>query len=219
MKTRTRKRARAGGKGSIFLIMLLFFGSVVIRVSSGAGEALAKGSAHETAAIAKEESEHPQPASGEEHASDSQKPEKAEKPVLDRVETAGLLKALQQREQRVKAREKQIEMRTKALSVADEEIQKRLVALENAELALRKTLALAQSAAEDDLARLTAVYENMKPKDAAAVFEAMEPDFAAGFLARMRPDAAAAVMTGLAPETAYSISVILAGRNAKVPKS
>lgn len=211
MKPRTRKRSRASGKGSIFLIMLLFFGSVVIRVSSGAGEAFAEGSDLSIQDVAQEEASHLQPASADMPGANDHK--------IDRVETAGLLKALQQREQRVEAREKQIEMRTKALSVADEEIQKRLVALENAELALRKTLALAQSAAEDDLARLTAVYENMKPKDAAAVFEAMEPDFAAGFLARMRADAAAAVMTGLAPETAYSISVILAGRNAKVPKS
>ncbi|KIN65935.1 hypothetical protein Z945_982 [Sulfitobacter noctilucae] len=91
--------------------------------------------------------------------------------------------------------------------------------LEEAEANLRRTLSLTDGAAEDDLARLTAVYENMKPKDAAALFATMEPDFAAGFLGRMRPDYAAAVMTGLPPDVAYSISVILAGRNANAPKS
>ena len=94
-----------------------------------------------------------------------------------------------------------------------------MIALEQIESDLRKTLALADGAAENDLARLTSVYENMKPKDAAALFETMEPDFAAGFLGRMRPDAAASVMTGLSPGAAYSISVILAGRNANAPKS
>ena len=49
--------------------------------------------------------------------------------------------------------------------------------------------------------------------------EEMEPSFAAGFLARMRSDVAAGIMAGLKPETAYTISVILAGRNAKAPKS
>jgi flagellar motility protein MotE (MotC chaperone) len=33
----------------------------------------------------------------------------------------------------------------------------------------------------------------------------------------MRPDAAAGIMAGLQPQTAYTISVVLAGRNAKVP--
>ena len=111
-----------------------------------------------------------------------------------------------------------MDIRQKALAVADEEIQRRLVVLEEAEKSLRSLLAIANTAAEDDLARLTAVYESMKPKDAAALFEKMEPAFAAGFLGRMRSDAAAGVMAGLTPETAYSISVILAGRNADVPK-
>ena len=48
-------------------------------------------------------------------------------------------------------------------------------------------------------------------------FEEMTPEFAAGFMARMRPDTAAAVMAGLEPATAYSISVVIAGRNARVP--
>ena len=58
----------------------------------------------------------------------------------------------------------------------------------------------------------------MKAEQAAALFEQMEPSFAAGFLGRMRADAAAAILSGLEPELAYSISVVLAGRNADVPR-
>ena len=90
-------------------------------------------------------------------------------------------------------------------------------ALVEAEQKLAGTMALAESAAEDDLGKLTAVYESMKPKDAAALFSEMQPEFAAGFLGRMRPDAAAQVMTGLSPDVAYSISVVMAGRNASAP--
>jgi flagellar motility protein MotE (MotC chaperone) len=35
----------------------------------------------------------------------------------------------------------------------------------------------------------------------------------------MRPEAAAAVLAGLDPGKAYAISAVLAGRNAKAPKS
>ena len=79
-------------------------------------------------------------------------------------------------------------------------------------------MATADKAAENDIGRLTAVYENMKPDQAAALFRLMEPSFAAGFLGRMRPDSAAAILAGLEPDLAYSISVVLAGRNADVPR-
>jgi flagellar motility protein MotE (MotC chaperone) len=146
-------------------------------------------------------------------------PQSSPEQTRDRAEMNTLLLALRAREAAVEQRETDLDIRTKALDVAGVEIERRLNALEAAEKRLESTLTVAQSASEDDLARLTSVYENMKPKDASALFEAMEPEFAAGFIARMRPDTAAKVMSGLNPQAAYSISVILAGRNANAPKS
>lgn len=130
---------------------------------------------------------------------------------------AALIQALQERESRVVARETQIADRMQAMSVAEAEINEKLMELGEAEGSLSALLALANSAAEDDLNRLTAVYENMKPQDAAALFEEMEPAFSAGFMGRMRPESAAAIMTNLESQTAYLISVVLAGRNANAP--
>ncbi len=201
-----KSRLRRSGRGTVLLISVMLFLSALLRLGPGAGGAIAE-------AVQPGEASEPVPLLSEESLT------KHDDAPLNRTEVGGLLDALQAREARVKTLEKQIEIRAKALAVADEEITKRLAALEEAEMNLRRTLSLADGAAEDDLARLTTVYENMKPKDAAALFAAMEPDFAAGFLGRMRPDAAAAVMTGLPPEVAYSISVILAGRNANAPKT
>ncbi len=128
-----------------------------------------------------------------------------------------LLRALQEREARLAAREGQFADRMQALRLAEAEVTEKLAALTAAEEALRATIALADSAAESDLERLTRVYENMKPKDAAELFEQMTPDFAAGFLGMMEPVAAAQIMTLITPEVAYSISAVLAGRNAGVP--
>ncbi len=135
----------------------------------------------------------------------------------DPAELEALLQAMAGRDARITEREGQIADRLQALQVAEAQLTDRIAALDAAEAALAATLALAQTAASDDLTRLTTVYENMKPKDAAAVFAEMSPDFAAGFLARMRPDAAAAILAGLEPATAYTFSVMLAGRNAGVP--
>ncbi|MGJ8543984.1 MAG: MotE family protein [Sulfitobacter sp.] len=203
-------------RGAILSISALLLASSALRFAAGMDTALASNTNGMTA----QELEIPR-----ENEPDSMEVAEAILPStgsdkkMSRTDMTSLLDALKARETRASERERQIEMRAKALAVADQEIAKRLTALEQAEAALRATLSLANSAAEDDLTKLTAVYENMKPKDASALFEEMDPHFAAGFLGRMRPDSAADIMAGLSPDKAYSVSVILAGRNAKVPKT
>lgn len=196
-----RKRA-ASGRGSVLLISTLLLGSAAVRIGTGAGAAVAEGDLARQLIL-----------------TDSQDVSRVETPSNDRAVVGSLLEALKSREQRVVEKETRLDVREKALDVARVEIERRLEALELAEERLGATLARAQTAAEEDIQRLTNVYENMKPKEAAALFEAMEPEFAAGFLARMRPDVAAKIMSGLDPQIAYSISAILAGRNALAPKT
>lgn len=201
MKMFNKSVYKRSGKGAILLIAGLFLSSAGIRLGLGAGQAVAT----ENSIMAGDGLSAPLSSSGTQT-----------EPSID---FAPMLAAFQAREAQIIEQEQQINTRMKALQVADEQIEKRMAMLQAAEESLRATLALADTAAEDDLSRLTTVYENMKPKDAAILFEEMEPAFAAGFLGRMRPDAAAGVMAGLTPKAAYSISVILAGRNASVPKN
>ena len=133
--------------------------------------------------------------------------------------TTALLEALRSREQHLAEREARAASDAQTLAAVRKEVEARIATLEATEQKLAATIAVADQAAQKDIARLVAVYESMKPKDAARLFGEMEPDFAAGFLAQMRPEAAAAVMTGRHPGKAYAISVVLAGRNAKGPKS
>ena len=194
-----RQRKTRPGRGALILIAALLMSSALVRVSQDAGRAFARQS--EASEI------------GQNQIGKSDPVNCTHSPDL-----AGMLAAFQEREKRIEEREFQVRARMKALSVVDQEIAKKLTALTHAEEALRKTLATADSAAENDLSRLTSVYENMKAKDASALFEAMDPSFSAGFLGRMRPESAAAIMAGLTPQTAYTISAVLAGRNASVPK-
>jgi flagellar motility protein MotE (MotC chaperone) len=137
--------------------------------------------------------------------------------VAETDEAGALLTALQAREERLRGAEAALAERRAAQEIMEQALDRKLAELTAAEQALAATIARAETAAEDDISRLTRVYENMKPANAAALFEAMAPDFAAGFLARMRPEAAAGIMAGLTPQAAYSISALLAGRNARVP--
>jgi flagellar motility protein MotE (MotC chaperone) len=194
---------------------VLLFGSASVRLLTSGTEAFAQDSQLPTASVTS------QPPAGQQTDSVSLPSASplASTAYAANGEISGLIAALKERESRVVEREKRLEMRLRALAVADAEIEKRMQALSETEQALRATLSLADEASENDLLRLTAVYESMKPKDAAALFEEMDPNFAAGFLGRMRPDVAASVMAGLTPAAAYSISVILAGRNANAPKT
>lgn len=192
-----KPRKRAPMRGVLWVIALLLAASGMLRLN-GSGRALAREISNVVAG------------SGGEHMAEAQACE-------TEADIMAVLTRLREREALLEDREGALADRMQALAVAEVEVKENLTALVAAEERLKATMALADTAAEDDLGRLTAVYENMKAKEAAALFETMDPQFAAGFLGRMRPEAAAAIMAGLKPETAYTISVVLAGRNANVP--
>jgi len=193
------KKKPKASRSALWLIAGLLLTSGGIRLATGTGPALAREVENMVAT--------------KEVTPDIIAPANCEAPK----DVAKVLEALGVREARLAKREAALADRMAALSLVEQEVQRNLEALETAEKKLSATLAIADTAAEGDLNRLTAVYENMKPKEAAKVFEEMAPEFAAGFLGRMRPDAAASIMSGISAPTAYSISVILAGRNANVP--
>lgn len=180
---------RRSGRGALVILSLVLAASGALRLGAGVGAAMANSAADDTT-----------------------------EPLNCPVPPAALAAALVGRESHVKSQELALSERMAALALAEEAISKRLAELKVAEEELKKTLTLADGAAEKDVARLTAVYEAMRPADAAALFQTMAPEFAAGFLGRMRPEITAAVLAGMKPDKAYSISVLIAGRNAMVPK-
>ena len=190
------KVAYKTGHGVLITIAAFLMLSVMFRLGSVAGPAFAKEISAESQTI-----------------SARIEPEVMPPEALDR-----LISDIRAREAAVEERELKFADRMQALDIANGEIDKRLEELVAAEESLKATLAVAESALDTDIASLTTVYESMKPKDAAAVFSEMAPEFAAGFLAQMRPEMAANILSGLAPETAYAVSVLIAGRNANVPR-
>lgn len=201
-RTRMPRRPWASGRGALTIIALLLLASAALRLGAGPGAAIAlevKAQAEKVLAGRTED-------------------EAVDDVVNITPDLLRLLEETQAREAAVMKREAELETRAQALSLVETSIAQDLRRLEEAEAKLRATMAAADEAAETDIVRLTAVYENMKPDQAAPLFQLMEPSFAAGFLSRMRADAAAAIMAGLTPDLAYTISVVLAGRNAEVPR-
>ena len=181
--------------GPMVLILSCFVFSGVIRIGS------------DGVAIAAELSTLP-----EEAVSTEPSPVLDEEPDID-----SLLAAIRTRQEQLLQHEKEITARQLVLNKAEERIRVQLNVLVQAEERLAQTLAIADSAAENDLKKLTEVYEKMKPKKAAEIFGTMEISFAAGFLSRMRPESAAGILSEMSPTDAYSVSVVMAGRNANAP--
>lgn len=195
-KTKTRRKSgrRRLGRGLLWTIAGLFVASGALRITELGAQA---------------------------RATESEPPPKAEASAASSCDTTPgvteMLADLKAREARIVEQEALLSDRRAAMTLAEDRLETRLAELIAAEDALARTVAIADSASEKDVARLVTLYENMKPKQAAPLFAEMAPEFAAGFLARMRPDSAAAVMESLEPKKAYSISVLMAGRNANAP--
>lgn len=176
--------------GALVVLALLFASSGALRLGSGIGFSLAHAANNESG-VQETDGCSPLP--------------------------SALAAALAAREARVATQEAALSDREAALQLAEDALRGRMEQLAAAERSLRSTLAIAQIAAEEDLAQLTAVYSAMKPKAAAALFNEMDVDLVAGFIGRMQAGTAAPVLAGMAPEKAYAVSAVIAGRNARAP--
>lgn len=177
--------------GVLFSIMVLFVGSALVRLIDAAGPAFAvERSVAEPVRLSDQSSE------------------KITSDELNR-----LLLLLNERENSLDGKERELSQIEGELSEQETVVSAKLIELAKAEKSLRDIIAIAEEAAENDLTRLTAVYEKMKPKDAARLFGEMDAEFAAGFLARMKTDISAQILASMDPKTAYAISAIVAGRH------
>ena len=141
-------------------------------------------------------------------------------PVLssNSCEPSVLMASLQEQERSIQERSTRLDAREKQLNVARKRIQERLKAMETANTQLQETMARVEGATQKDVQHLVDMYSKMKPKQAGAIFNTMQPSFAAGFMGEMRADIAAAILANMESEKAHAVSVVMAGRNASVPK-
>jgi len=204
-KSAPKRRRAARPSRALLFLSLCFIGSAALRLGD-VGVAAAQTARPEAPPAAPEPTALP-PAPPPKDAT------LAERAAACQAEPGPLLVAIRARVAELESRESAIAERESLLTVTEARVRSEIGKLEQAEKALAATLALADGAAERDVAHLVGVYENMKPKEAAQVFGEMDPKIAAGLLSRMRADAAAGVLSAMAPPDAYAVTVIMAGRH------
>lgn len=123
-----------------------------------------------------------------------------------------LLERLQERRQEIEARANELEIRDGLLKAAEMRLEARLTELK----AMEARVTAAMQAKDDfDAARfkgLIAMYENMKPKDAAKIFDRLDLGILVQVTSLINPRKMSDILGQMSPEAAERLTVELANR-------
>lgn len=144
----------------------------------------------------------------------------AEPPALlegctDVPEAVALADELKLRAQRIDRYLADIDARKAELANAEAAIQAKLVELKAIRAGIGARRTAASTAVQDDINRLVAVYDQMKPAEAAKVLTNLPPDFAAEILMRVQPEAGARIIAAVDPGQAAILTTHMGARSAK----
>ncbi len=173
--------------------------------ATSAAEPIAEAPTHDA-----QESKNTQPA---EHTQSQAQPVSS---PHNTAQTDALLAAIKERSRVLDAQTVRVEDRIRLLEIIEKRVGERLVELQKNNDDLSGLIAFADEAADQDIALLSKMYEQMKPKKAGEIFDKMNPTFAAGFLTAMNSESAALILTNMSTDKAYEASMIIASRNAAV---
>lgn len=120
-----------------------------------------------------------------------------------------LLQQLAVRRDNLDARENELQAREGLLNAAEERIDKKIIDLQNLRLTIDSLIKKFNTQQDTKLKSLVKIYENMKPKSAAAIFEQLEMDTLLEVAEHMKERKLAAIMAQLGQERAREITVEL----------
>ncbi|MFC4349690.1 MotE family protein [Kordiimonas lipolytica] len=129
---------------------------------------------------------------------------------LPSTEEMELITQLRQRREDLEAREQQLDLQEQLLASTEKRINDKIVQLQELEVQIKKHLRLFEEVEEKQLDSIVAVYEKMKPKDAAPRFEALALQTQVDLVTRMKPAKVAALMENMSPQKASILTTELA---------
>lgn len=137
----------------------------------------------------------------------------AARPAPASRQSDDVLEALAQRRKALDARQNEVAMREKLLAAAEARIDDKIVELKELKAKIDEVFKTEESKGDAKFKSLVKVYENMKPKDAAAVFEQLDMTVLLELLDRMNERKLAAVLAAMDPARAQAVTVALATEN------
>lgn len=120
----------------------------------------------------------------------------------DIPEAVALAETLQLRGLRIETYLKDIDRRKAEIAAAEQSLSEKLAELQKLRQSVRDQRERQTGAQNDEIARIIALYDQMKPEQAAMVLSNLPPDFAAQILVRVQPETGARIMAAVEPAQA-----------------
>ncbi len=187
---------------------------------TGAAPAAAAGGGHGEPAAAEPDHEVGHPgarALADPPALATERPAEAPPPLPISDAEREILEQLQQRRQVLDARQTELADRQALLEAAERRIEERIAELRALEAELRDTATAKEAEADAQLLSVVAMYEAMRPRDAAAIFEDMDLTVLVELARHIKPRTLAVIMGGMSPASAQRLTVELATNGSGAP--
>ncbi|MHB1102741.1 MAG: MotE family protein [Devosia sp.] len=126
-----------------------------------------------------------------------------------------VLERLGARREALDAREAELDMRLALVEAAEKRIAERAAALEALEVRINAMVAEKKTVDEGQFASIVAMYETMKPKEAALIFDQLEMPILLRVASAMSPRRMAPIMAKMAPQKAKELTASMAVEQAE----
>lgn len=130
-----------------------------------------------------------------------------------------ILGRLQDRRQELEDRSKELEMRESLLKAAEMRLEAKVNELKEIENRIKVASGAREEAEAQRFKGIVAMYENMKPKEAARIFDRLDMRILAEVATTLKPRTMSEIMAAMTPEAAERLTVELANRASAQPKA
>lgn len=129
-----------------------------------------------------------------------------------------VLERLQDRRQELESRTRDLEMRENLLKAAEKRLEAKVGELKDVEVRVNAAMGARDKAEADRFKSIVAMYENMKPKDAARIFDRLDLKILVEVATQIKPAKMSEILASMTSEGAERLTVELASR-ASAPRT
>ncbi|MFZ1989670.1 MAG: hypothetical protein WAW96_07845 [Alphaproteobacteria bacterium] len=124
-----------------------------------------------------------------------------------------VLTSLTKRREELDKRQAELDMREKLLMATEQRLDQKLAEIKSIQSVIQSAVGTLNDKQQKEIASLVKVYENMKPKDAAAIMQDLDRTILLEVASRMKEAKMAPILAAMEPSKAREITVLLAKRN------
>ena len=130
-----------------------------------------------------------------------------------------ILERLQQRRLELDTRSRELDMRENLIKAAEKRLEAKVHELKDVETRIKNSTDNRDKAEAQRFKGIVAMYENMKPKDAARIFDRLDMKILVAVSTAMKPRSMSEILAEMSPDAAERLTVELASRASVQPGS